>query len=227
MESTDIIASIIASVETISLSYGRFNRIEGFPRAFTEVAHALLLVEEILPLLQQGIKSQSSHWHNDDFIVKSLNDGLSECLELASSMCSIIRDITAVQDSGINKWSGIIHSYRQKVASIGKGHNIETLMLNLLVGLRKVFLNDSITKDFALPEQDAKLENAYKSLTAFYHKIRLSQGLCRKYKLGVFQALCREFRFFQGFRRKYKFVLFQGLCHKFKLLQAPYNKARA
>ncbi|KAK1844994.1 hypothetical protein CCHR01_12357 [Colletotrichum chrysophilum] len=174
MESTDIIASIIASVETISLSYGRFHRIEGFPRAFTEVAHALLLVEEILPLLQQGIKSQSSHWHNDDFIVKSLNDGLSECLELASSMCSIIRDITAVQDSGINKWSGIIHSYRQKVASIGKGHNIETLMLNLLVGLRKVFLNDSITKDFALPEQDAKLENAYKSLTGALSSLQAS-----------------------------------------------------
>ncbi|KAF3811815.1 hypothetical protein GCG54_00014571 [Colletotrichum gloeosporioides] len=166
MESIDItVAFILAEIETISSTHRKLERIKGLPEAFVAVGNVLPLAEETLRLLQQALESQTFDWQDEAAIIESLSNGLNQCLELVNSMESILRQVMVVDTQGSDSWPGIIGSYRQIVKSTGNGQNIEALILSLLVGLRMLLVNYSITEDVALSGQDKKLETACKILT--------------------------------------------------------------
>lgn len=166
MESIDVtVTFILAEVETISSTHRKLERIKGLPEAFVAVGNVIPLAEETLRLLQQALESQSFDWKDEDEIIESINNGLNKCLELVNYMESILRQVMIVDMLGSGSWPGIIGSYRQILKSTGKGQNIESLILSLLVELRMLLINHSITEDVALSGQDRKLETACKILT--------------------------------------------------------------
>lgn len=156
MDPLSIIASTITIVQSISLIYKAIQHAKGLPKAFNEVNQSLPLVIETL----EAAHSQLRVAPPDEASAKAIEPVIKGCQEKANALLVIFQKIDSGRTEAKDGW--VLEFYRTIVLSGGKSHRVETLMQDILKGLKMLSLNQLFKT--ATQSQIARLEEAIHGL---------------------------------------------------------------
>jgi len=170
MDPLSITAATLAIIQASSSTYKTIQHVKGLPKAFEEVGQNLNLVEVTLDLVQKRLETGTDA-EADSEAIKGV---LIACQEKAESLNTIFQKINEkkVMENHAKEWSAIASFYRTMVLRLGKAHRVETLMQDILNGLKGLTMNQVFRS--ASQTQIERLEDAIKKLSEVEPSIKES-----------------------------------------------------
>lgn len=170
MDPLSITAATLAIINAISAIYKNIQHVKGLPKAFQEVGQNLGLVEETLALVKQVLGEDKG----DESASEAIKRVLEGCHEKAESLKNIFEKINEkkMTERNAKEWSAIANFYRTMVLRLGKAHRVETLMQDILDGVKVLAMNQVFRT--ASQEQIDRLESATKKLSEVEPSIKES-----------------------------------------------------
>ncbi|KAH8889904.1 WD domain-containing protein [Thozetella sp. PMI_491] len=130
MDPLSIIASTITVVQSAASTYKAIQHLRGLPRAFEEVNQSLPLVQDILEAARRQLQDAIP----DDSSADAIGPTIQSCQEKANALLEIFQKIDK-EKTGV-KGRPAFDVYRTTVLRLGKAHRVETLMQDILKGLK-------------------------------------------------------------------------------------------
>lgn len=138
MDPVGTIASVIGIVGAIAKTYETIDKIAGLPKAFDEVKKDLPLVRSILEDAKESLSDSelpSEQSHAILAIVQSCNDKAKELKRIFNEVQTKCKE-----DEHAKDWTVVRVVYRKALRGI-KAHRVETLLHEILDGLKKLALS--------------------------------------------------------------------------------------
>ncbi len=154
MDPLGVIASTIAIIQAISATYKAIQHLKGLPREFDEVNQDLPLVQDTLDLAHHQLEATDL----DESSRKAIGPVVSGCREKAKKLQDIFEKVGRDAKDG-----SVLDFYRATLLRLGKAHRVETLMQDILEGLKALAVNRLFRT--ATQSQMAKLEKAIDKLS--------------------------------------------------------------
>lgn len=171
MDPLSITAATLAIIQSVSITYTTIQHLRGLPKAFKEVGQNLALVEETLVLVQEQLEGATF----TDATTEAIETVLKSCQGKAKLLNNVFQEINRgkLNDKNAKDWSVIANIYRTAVLRLGKAHRVESLMQDILNGLKGLTMNQVFRT--ATQSQMEKLEKAIENLATVEPSIKESE----------------------------------------------------
>ncbi|KAK1759647.1 ankyrin repeat domain-containing protein 50 [Echria macrotheca] len=171
MDPLSVIASTIAIIQAVSKAYQAIQHLRGLPKTFDQVYKSL-------PLVQDTLKQALNELPRvDQDARKAIEPVLGECEKKAEALLKIFREVSAGSNDANDR--SALDIYRAIVLRLGRAHEVETLMQDILRDLKVLAVNRLFRVQPQLHE--AKLDEAITRLSPeVYHETR---------RIDILQAL--------------------------------------
>lgn len=157
MDPLSIIASTIAIVEAVSLTYKAIQHLRGLPDEFKEVNQNLPLAQDTLALARDHLQGLAL----DDSSKEAIQSVVSGCEERARMLQEIFKKVEKGAKNA--KDGSVLDFYRTSLLRLGKAHRVETLMRGILRDLDALATNQLFKT--ATQSQTAQLKEAIDQLS--------------------------------------------------------------
>lgn len=152
MDPLSIIASTAAIVQAVSSAYKMIQHFKTLPKEFSEVDRTLPLVQNTLGLAHRQLQGVDL----DESSKMAIGPIVSGCKEKAEQLRDVFKEMESAKDGSV------IDFYRITLLRLGKAHRVESLMQDILKGLKALAVNRMF--ETATQSHIAKLEEAINKL---------------------------------------------------------------
>ncbi|OBT58317.1 hypothetical protein VE04_01787 [Pseudogymnoascus sp. 24MN13] len=160
MDPISILASAITFIGAITKTYETINKISGLPKAFDIVKEDLPLVQRILENAQNSITSSKPSEEESQAILAIIKPSNEKAKELKRIFDEVQAQCKGDQDA--KDWARVCAIYHKALRGI-KAHRVETLMDEILKGMKKLALSQVFKS--AMQEDLKAIEKAIEELS--------------------------------------------------------------